>query len=79
MQDFGFTTGTEVLRKRKSMLKVTTGSSALDDLLQGTTKQPESSNSCQLYFAGGIESMGITEVFGEFRTGKTQYAHACSS
>jgi meiotic recombination protein DMC1 len=25
--------------------------------------------------AGGVESMGITEVFGEFRTGKTQLAH----
>ena len=24
---------------------------------------------------GGIESMGITECFGEFRTGKTQIAH----
>lgn len=24
---------------------------------------------------GGIESMAITEVFGEFRTGKTQLAH----
>lgn len=25
--------------------------------------------------AGGIESMAITEVFGEFRTGKTQLSH----
>jgi meiotic recombination protein DMC1 len=24
---------------------------------------------------GGIESMAITEVFGEFRTGKTQLSH----
>lgn len=24
---------------------------------------------------GGFESMSITEVFGEFRTGKTQLAH----
>jgi RecA/RadA recombinase len=24
---------------------------------------------------GGIDSMAITEVFGEFRTGKTQLAH----
>lgn len=58
VQDFGFTTGSEIARKRKGMLKVTTGSSALDDLLQG-----------------GLESMGITEVFGEFRTGKTQLCH----
>ena len=24
---------------------------------------------------GGVESMSITEVFGEFRTGKTQLSH----
>jgi meiotic recombination protein DMC1 len=24
---------------------------------------------------GGMESMGITEAFGEFRTGKTQLSH----
>ena len=24
---------------------------------------------------GGLESMAITEVFGEFRTGKTQLSH----
>jgi len=27
------------------------------------------------FLGGGIESMAITEVFGEFRTGKTQLAH----
>lgn len=33
---------------------------------------------CKLYsklLGGGIESMSITEVFGEFRTGKTQLSH----
>lgn len=58
VQDFGFITGSEVLQKRKNILKITTGSSNLDELLRG-----------------GIESMGITEAFGEFRTGKTQLAH----
>jgi singapore isolate B (sub-type 7) whole genome shotgun sequence assembly, scaffold_11 len=24
---------------------------------------------------GGIETMSVTEIFGEFRTGKTQLAH----
>jgi len=42
--------------KRKTVLNISTGSTALDELLRG-----------------GIESMSITEVFGEFRTGKTQY------
>jgi meiotic recombination protein DMC1 len=27
---------------------------------------------------GGIESMSVTEVFGEFRTGKTQLCHTLS-
>ena len=27
---------------------------------------------------GGIESMSITEAFGEFRTGKTQLSHTLS-
>jgi len=58
IQDFGFSSGSDVLVKRKSVLRITTGSTALDDLLHG-----------------GIESMSITEVFGEFRTGKTQLCH----
>jgi len=53
-----FMTGTEFLSKRKDVVKITTGSSQLDQLL-----------------GGGIETMAITEVFGEFRTGKTQLCH----
>ena len=30
---------------------------------------------CSKLMGGGIESMAITEVFGEFRTGKTQLSH----
>ena len=30
---------------------------------------------CSKLLGGGIESMAITEVFGEFRTGKTQISH----
>ncbi|XP_023346122.1 meiotic recombination protein DMC1/LIM15 homolog [Eurytemora carolleeae] len=33
------------------------------------------SNELNKLLGGGIESMAITEVFGEFRTGKTQLAH----
>lgn len=58
LENLGFTNGLVVLEKRKHVLKITTGSSKLDELLQG-----------------GIESMSITEVFGEFRTGKTQLCH----
>ncbi|KAK1309854.1 hypothetical protein QJS10_CPA08g00271 [Acorus calamus] len=56
--NFGYVTGSEMLLKRKSVIKITTGSQALDDLL-----------------GGGIETLSITEAFGEFRSGKTQLAH----
>ena len=55
---FGFHTGTFMLEKRKRVLRITTGSDALDTLL-----------------GGGVESCSITEIFGEFRTGKTQLCH----
>nr|CCC92949.1 unnamed protein product [Trypanosoma congolense IL3000] len=58
LADCGFTNGTEYLQQRERVTRVTTGSTALDQLL-----------------GGGIESMSITEAFGEFRTGKTQIAH----
>jgi meiotic recombination protein DMC1 len=51
-------TAVDLLQKRKSVVKVTTGSDSLDSIL-----------------SGGIESGSITEVFGEFRTGKSQLAH----
>ncbi|XP_017786563.1 PREDICTED: DNA repair protein RAD51 homolog A [Nicrophorus vespilloides] len=54
----GFTTATDVLKKRSEMIQLTTGSNELDRLL-----------------GGGIETGSITEVFGEFRTGKTQLCH----
>eukprot|EP00762_Andalucia_godoyi_P003161 ANDGO_01113.mRNA.1 Meiotic recombination protein DMC1 homolog len=53
-----FVSGVVALEKRKEVLKVTTGSKALDDLI-----------------GGGVETMAITEVFGEFRTGKSQLSH----
>ena len=43
-----------IFERRRFIKKISTGSNAFDQLLQG-----------------GIESMSITEAFGEFRTGKT--------
>ena len=43
-----------ILEKRKNLIKITTGSEKLNELL-----------------GGGVESLAITELFGEFRTGKT--------
>lgn len=54
----GFTTATEFQAKRSEMIQITTGSRALDSLLDG-----------------GIETGSITELFGEFRTGKSQLCH----
>jgi meiotic recombination protein DMC1 len=61
LEQGGFTTGYGIMLKRKNVLRITTGSKKLDQLL-----------------GGGIESMAITEVFGEFRTGKTQLCHTLS-
>lgn len=61
LENGGFITGYGVMVKRKNVLRITTGSKKLDQLL-----------------GGGIESMAITEVFGEFRTGKTQLCHTLS-
>ena len=58
IENHGFITGSELAEKRKNIIRITTGSAVLDELL-----------------GGGIESMAITEAFGEFRTGKTQLAH----
>ena len=54
----GFTNAMEFMAKREDLIQLTTGSKALDTLLDG-----------------GIESGSITELFGEFRTGKSQLCH----
>ena len=54
----GFMTASSYFERRKEMVYVSTGSKALDTLLQG-----------------GLETGSITEIFGEFRTGKTQLCH----
>lgn len=54
----GFTNALEFMAKRSDLIQLTTGSRALDTLLDG-----------------GIESGSITELFGEFRSGKSQLCH----
>lgn len=54
----GFTSALDFLTKREDLIQLTTGSKALDTLLDG-----------------GIEAGSITELFGEFRTGKSQLCH----
>ncbi|KAK4058360.1 RecA recombinase Rhp51 [Microbotryomycetes sp. JL221] len=54
----GFTTATEFHANRSDMISISTGSTALDNVL-----------------GGGIETGSITELYGEFRTGKSQICH----
>ncbi|CAG9463845.1 unnamed protein product [Pedinophyceae sp. YPF-701] len=55
----GFVTGTMAYQKRmQSILHITTGCEALNEVL-----------------GGGIETQAITEVFGEYRTGKSLLMH----
>jgi DNA repair protein RadA len=53
-----FSTADQVLERRKSLVRFTTGSKNLDDFLKG-----------------GVESQAITELAGEFGSGKSQIYH----
>lgn len=55
----GFITGSEQAYLRRKVEHISTGSKQFDAMLGGK----------------GIQTMSITEVFGEFRCGKTQLAH----
>lgn len=54
-----FETGTALLERRAKIGSITTGSKAFDELMGGK----------------GFDSQAITELFGEFGSGKTQLAH----
>ena len=56
--DLSFETAARILERRRDLLRISTGSRALDEL-----------------YGGGIEVGSITELFGEYRSGKTQIAH----
>lgn len=57
--NIGFKTADIVWERRKSLARITTNSKSLDELLGGS----------------GVETGGITEFYGEYRTGKTQIMH----
>lgn len=56
-----FVTADEILEKRESVGRISTGSGEIDSL-----------------FGGGVETQAVTEIFGEFGSGKTQLAHQLS-
>jgi meiotic recombination protein DMC1 len=67
-QPANFVTGVEVAVQRQGVFSVSTGSKTLDSILGGISRKPCAD-------VGGIRSMSITEVYGEFRCGKTQLCH----
>lgn len=74
----GFTTASEFHNRREDLLMITTGSSNLDMLLGGKPliRSPHHVFCLTLLsLSGGIETGSITELFGEFRTGKSQLCH----
>merc|ERR1712193_237646 len=54
----GFRPASYMLEQRRELIKISTGSGRLDELLEG-----------------GIETGSITEIYGEYRCGKTQLCH----
>jgi RecA/RadA recombinase len=65
IESMGYVNGLQILEKRKKIKRISTGSKQFDMLL--------CKFNCSLkdLIEGGVESQGITEAFGEFRTGKT--------
>ncbi|XP_069359077.1 meiotic recombination protein DMC1/LIM15 homolog isoform X2 [Maniola hyperantus] len=70
---------TKVEKIREACLKVVTlgfmTALEVSDRRKHVFKISTGSGEFDKLLAGGIESMAITEVFGEFRTGKTQLSH----
>lgn len=64
--------------QREKVVKISTGSKQLDVLLGGKIPAVFVFTPQKAYSyppTGGIQTMSLTEVFGEYRTGKTQLAH----
>lgn len=58
-----FASGTEMGKRRAAVERISTGSKALDDMFRGSL--PEG--------MGGIETGALTELYGEYGSGKTQF------
>jgi len=78
----GFTTASCIMESRKDNIRISTGCKDLDNILEGRTyllnlaqeTTPVWLQTAYLY-SGGIETGSITEMYGEFRCGKTQLCH----
>ena len=71
----------KVEKMKEAVIKICGAGAGFRTALQhSVTRQncfhvPTGSTELNKLLGGGLESMAITEVFGEFRTGKTQLAH----
>lgn len=72
LQDSGFMSALEYSLRRAVVFKLSTGCEEFDRLLGGIFNQRGKITNNGIFSIGGVQSMSITEVFGEFRTGKTQ-------
>ncbi|SRR5258708_1168098 len=82
MVQLGFVSATEIHQRRQELVKISTGSKNLDVLLGGMS--PVSSLLRRgflntIHSLGGFETGAITELFGEFRTGKSQLCHTLAA
>ncbi|TFG09740.1 DNA repair and recombination protein RadA [Candidatus Thorarchaeota archaeon] len=72
----GETTATKIIKAAREMLDI--GFETADLLLerrQHAGRITTGSKSIDELFGGGVETQGITEMYGSFRSGKTQMAH----
>jgi len=58
LTQMGFKPASFMLEQQKELIKISSGSRNLDNILEG-----------------GVESGSITEIYGEYRCGKTQLCH----
>ena len=70
-----FITGFVYAERRQVTKNLTNPEMLRNELFQVCFRLSSGSTELDRILGGGIESMGITEVFGEFRTGKTQLCH----
>jgi meiotic recombination protein DMC1 len=68
----------ELCHQRKKVVRISTGSKQFDAILGGQVTSLSHLLHALLTAFRGFQSMSISEVFGEFRCGKTQLSHTMS-
>ncbi|EAU38610.1 meiotic recombination protein DMC1 [Aspergillus terreus NIH2624] len=68
----------ELCHQRKKVVRISTGSKQFDAILGGQVTSLSRLLHALLTAFRGFQSMSISEVFGEFRCGKTQLSHTMS-